>query len=117
MKLIISFLIILSLNSNANAQSKTIGTENRKELLVSMPFLSDKNAKIIDEGLKQLKGIISIQACYELNVMIIVFNSEIQNEENILNNMKSQEINSTVEQLHSSDVQNIKSKYEISTIR
>jgi hypothetical protein len=108
---------MISLSAASYSQSKIAADSQRKELLVSMPYLSDKNATIIDKGLQQLSGIISIQVCYELKVMIVAFDANVQNEDTILNNMRSQEINSPVEQLHSSDIQKIKSTYEINTIR
>jgi hypothetical protein len=117
MKFILAFVLMVSLSATTYSQSKISANSQRKELLVSMPYLSDKNAIIIDKGLQQLPGIISIQVCYELKVMIVAFDANVQNEENIIINMRSQEINSPVEQLHSSDIQKIKSTYEINTIR
>ena len=105
------------MNANALSTFKINSDSHSKELLISLPYLSDKNATVINNGLKQLQGIISIEVCYELKLMIVTFDREIQNEENILNNIKSQEINSSIDQLKSDDINKIRMNYKIDSIK
>ena len=111
------FLIIFTLLIGKGIPSYSAHVGSTKEMLLSIPYLSDKNSTIIDDGLKSMKGILSIQVCYELKVMIISYEENSASQESILKNIQSQEINSTVDILHTSDIPKIKSKYKINIIK
>lgn len=110
------FIVFILLIGNGIATFPAPAVSNQ-EMLLTIPYLSDKNATIIDNGLKSIKGILSIQVCYELKVMIITYEENLVSQESILKNIQSQEINSTVDLLHTSDIPKIKSKYEIKIIK
>ena len=90
----------------------------KKEILIRLPLLAEKNAKIITEAIETLPGIMQIEACYELKVMIIGYDSElIKNETSIMNLLNQLRINTTIEKIYSSDIPQIKSNYKISNLK
>ena len=90
----------------------------KKEILLRIPLLAEKNAKIITEAIETLPGIMQIEACYELKVMIIGYDSElIKNESSIMNILNQLRINTTIEKIYSSDIPQIKSNYKISNLK
>ena len=90
----------------------------KKEILLRIPLLAEKNAKIITEAIETLPGIMQIEACYELKVMIIGYDSElIKNETSIMNLLNQLRINTTIEKIYSSDIPQIKSNYKISNLK
>lgn len=117
MKYIISIFILFAVISFATPPLQSALAADKKEMLVSLPYLSEKNASIIDRGLKSSAGIIGIQSCYDLKVMIISYDPKIVNEEIILQTMRSLEINSSVELMYHSDINKIRSTYAVTTIR
>ena len=111
------FFIVFTLLIGKGIASFSAPAVSNQEMLLSIPYLSDKNATIIDHGLKSMNGILSIQVCFELKVMIISFEESLITQESIFKNIQSQEINSTIDLLHASDIPQIKSKYEIKIIK
>ena len=90
----------------------------KKEILIRLPLLAEKNAKIITNAIETLPGIMQIEACYELKVMIIGYDSEIiKNESSIMNILNQLRINTTIEKIYSSDIPQIKSNYKISNLK
>ena len=90
----------------------------KKEILIRLPLLAEKNAKIITNAIETLPGIMQIEACYELKVMIIGYDSElIKNETSIMNLLNQLRINTTIEKIYSSDIPQIKSNYKISNLK
>ena len=90
----------------------------KKEILLRLPLLAEKNAKIITNAIETLPGIMQIEACYELKVMIIGYDSEIiKNESSIMNILNQLRINTTIEKIYSSDIPQIKSNYKISNLK
>lgn len=90
----------------------------KKEMLLRLPLLAEKNAKIITDAIETLPGIMQIEACYELKVMIIGYDSEIiKNESSIMNILNQLRINTTIEKIYSSDIPHIKSNYKISNLK
>ena len=90
----------------------------KKEILLRLPLLAEKNAKIITDAIETLPGIMQIEACYELKVMIIGYDSEIiKNESSIMNILNQLRINTTIEKIYSSDIPQIKSNYKISNLK
>ena len=89
-----------------------------KEILIRLPLLAEKNARIITNSIDTLPGIKEIDACYELKVMIITYDSEvIKDEYSIMNILNQLIINTTIEKIYSSDIPKIKSNYKISNLR
>lgn len=111
------FFIIFIILIGKSTSSYSAPAVSNQEVLLSIPYLTDKNATIINNGLRSTKGILSIQVCYELKVMIISYEENLITQESILKNIQSQEINSTVDILHTSDIPKIKSKYKINIIK
>lgn len=90
----------------------------KKEILLRLPLLAEKNAKIITDAIETLPGILEIDACYELKVMIIGYDSEIiKDESSIINILNQLRINTTIEKIFSSDIPKIKTNYKISILR
>ena len=89
----------------------------KKEMIISMPMLTDKNAEIVKTGLKNLNGIGDIEVCYQLNVVIISYDEKTETEEHILETIRKQEINSTVELLNSRDIPKIRSEFHTDKIK
>ena len=90
----------------------------KKEILLRLPLLAEKNAKIITNAIETLPGIMQIEACYELKVMIIGYDSElIKSESSIMNILNQLRINTTIEKIYSSDIPQIKSNYKISNLK
>ena len=90
----------------------------KKEILLRLPLLAEKNAKIITDAIETLPGIMQIEACYQLKVMIIGYDSEIiKNESSIMNILNQLRINTTIEKIYSSDIPQIKSNYKISNLK
>ncbi len=79
-----------------------------------MPLLSDKSAGIIEKALSTMNGIQKIEASYETGTMIITYLSDIIGDENIIvEKVRQQEINSTVEALSTRDIPLIRKKFEV----
>ena len=90
----------------------------KKEILLRLPLLAEKNARIITNAIETLPGIKEIEACYELKVMIIAYDSEVIKDESAIMNILNQlVINTTIEKIYSSDIPKIKSNYKISNLR
>ena len=90
----------------------------KKEILLRLPLLAEKNARIITNAIETLPGIKEIEACYELKVMIIAYDSEvIKDESTIMNILNQLVINTTIEKIYSSDIPKIKRNYKISNLR
>ena len=59
--------------------------EVKKEILLRIPLLSQKNARIISNAIDSLSGIKEIEACYELRVLIIAYDAnKISDESSIM---------------------------------
>lgn len=117
MKYLLSFFMVFAIFTFATPPLQSTLDADKKEMLVSLPYLSDKNAAIIDRGLKSTVGIIGIQSCYELKVMIISYNPKLVDEVKIFQTMKSLEINSSIELMYHSDINKIRASYAITIIR
>lgn len=90
----------------------------KKEILIRLPLLAEKNARIITNAIDTLPGIKEIDACYELKVLIITYDNEIiKDESTIMNILNQLRINTTIEKIYSSDIPKIKSNYKISNLR
>ena len=90
----------------------------KKEILIRLPLLAEKNARIITNSIDTLPGIKEIDACYELKVLIITYDNEIiKDESTIMNILNQLRINTTIEKIFSSDIPKIKSNYKISNLR
>ena len=87
-----------------------------KEMLISVPYLTDKNAALIQQTLQQTQGVQAIEACYSLHVMVIRYDPQQNSEESLLEILRKAEINSTVELLFSRDIQKIRQTYSLTTI-
>ena len=95
-----------------------IDEEVKKEILLRIPLLSQKNAGIISNALSSLSGIKEIEACYELRVLIITYDAEkISDEAVIMNIINQQSINTEAEKIYSSDISTIKKNYKISILK
>ncbi len=93
------------------------GIQIRKDILIRLPLLSQKNARIITNALSPVVGITEIDACYELKVLIITYDAEkIKDDSVILNIINQQEINTTVEKIYSRDIPIIKKNYKITNL-
>lgn len=92
--------------------------EVKKEILLRIPLLSPKSTRILSNSIDSLKGIMEIEACYELRVFIITFDAnKISDEATIMNILNKQDINTTIEKINSSDIPVIKKNYKISKIK
>ena len=90
----------------------------KKEILIRLPLLAEKNARIITNAIDTLPGIKEIDACYELKVLIITYDNEIiKDESTIMNILNQLRINTTIEKIFSSDIPKIKSNYKISNLK
>lgn len=119
-KVFILFIFFLFTHIQADAQNKAavVSPDQQQELLLRMPLLSDKTAVIVESALTQVAGILRVEACYEVGTMIITYNPAIiQNENQIVNIIRNQEINSPVEPLTTRDISLIRSKYEVVTVK
>ena len=91
--------------------------DTKKEILLRLPFLSEKNGKIISNALEKVNGITSLEACYELRVLIIKYDSEIiKDDALIIEIINQQNLNTTVEKIYSRDIPIIKKNYKISNL-
>ena len=112
------FAIVLTCVSFSFCNAISIESIEKKEILLRLPLLSNKNSVIITNALDTLKGINKIEACFPLNVMIIGYdNNKIKNESVILNILNGLEINSTIEKIYSRDIPTIRSNYKITILR
>lgn len=92
--------------------------EGKKEILLRLPLLSEKNAQIISNALDTLSGMKEIEACYELRVLIIAYDNEKISDDSVVMNILNQlKINTTIEKIYSSDIPLIRSKYKITNLR
>lgn len=114
------FLILLSWYTELHAQEHVVqnsSSGNHKELLLRMPLLSDKTAAIVESSLHALVGVERVEACYDLAVMIITYDpSRINDENSIVEHIRKQEINTSVEPLTTRDIPQIRKNYSIQTI-
>ncbi len=111
---ILCFLILAIQSTNGQQVSVVSTTRNQQELLLRMPLLSDKSAGIIEKALSTMNGIQKIEASYETGTMIITYLSDIIGDENIIvEKVRQQEINSTVEALSTRDIPLIRKKFEV----
>lgn len=102
---ILCFLFLAIQSTNGQQVSVVSTTRNQQELLLRMPLLSDKSAGIIEKALSTMNGIQKIEASYETGTMIITYLSDIIGDENIIvEKVRQQEINSTVEALSTRDI-------------
>lgn len=113
-------LIMFSGNTAVNAQDRdaqNTSAGNHKELLLRMPLLSDKTAAIVESSLHTINGIIRVEACYDPAVMIITYDpARITDENSIVEHIRKQEINTSVEPLTTRDIPQIRKNYTIQTI-
>ena len=86
------------------------------EMLVSIPYLSDKNVSIISHSLKDSPGIEAIEACYEMNVLIVHYNPAQNNETSILETIRTAEINSNAELKFRTDIPAIRRNYKVESV-
>jgi hypothetical protein len=99
--------------STLNLFSALPGIE-KKEMLLRLPLLSDKNAMVIAEALDTIQGIENIEVCYELKVMIIGYSPDVISDESvILEIISKQRINTSFEKIYSSDIPLIRDKYNL----
>ncbi|MBK7853438.1 MAG: hypothetical protein IPJ66_20530 [Bacteroidetes bacterium] len=114
------FLILLSWYTELHAQEHVVqnsSSGNHKELLLRMPLLSDKTAAIVESSLHALAGVERVEACYDPAVMIITYDpSRINDENSIVEHIRKQEINTSVEPLTTRDIPQIRKNYSIQTI-
>ena len=111
---ILCFLFLAIQSTNGQQVSVVSTTRNQQELLLRMPLLSDKSAGIIEKALSTMNGIQKIEASYETGTMIITYLSDIIGDENIIvEKVRQQEINSTVEALSTRDIHLIRKKFEV----
>ena len=88
-----------------------------REILLRLPYLSEKNGKIITSALKELNGIHSLEACFELRVLIVSYDEElIKNDSIILETINKQELNTTVDKIYSRDIPIIRRDYKITKL-
>ena len=86
-------------------------------LLLRMPLLSDKTAAIVESSLHAFSGIERVEACYDPAVMIITYDpARITDENSIVEHIRKQEINTSVEPLTTRDIPLIRKNYAIQTI-
>jgi hypothetical protein len=112
------FTLVLACAIFSFCNAITADSIEKKEILLRLPLLSQKNSAIITNALDTLNGIKKIEACYPLNVMIIGYDDEkIKSESVILNILSGLEINTTVEKIYSSDIPLIRNKYKITILR
>ena len=112
------FFLMLYLFMTSTVSFSSDNVIVKKEILLRLPLLAEKNAKIISAAIDTLSGIKEIEVCYELKVMIIAYDSEIiKDESSIMNILNQLRINTTIEKIYSSDIPKIKSNYKISNLR
>ena len=112
------FFLMLYLFMTSTVSFSSDNVIVKKEILLRLPLLAEKNAKIISAAFYTLSGIKEIEVCYELKVMIIAYDSEIiKDESSIMNILNQLRINTTIEKIYSSDIPKIKSNYKISNLR
>lgn len=89
----------------------------KREVLLRLPLLSEKNARIVTDALNSINGIEKIEACYELRVLMIAYDSEKLSKDidlvGIINNLN---INTVAEKIYESDIPIIKAKYKITEL-
>src|SRR3954468_14510463 len=91
-------MMLLSINVSAMDESS-------KEILVRLPLLSEKNARIITDALDTIKGVEKIEACYELKVLMIAFNTkEIESDNYLVDLINDLKINTVAEKIYESDI-------------
>lgn len=114
------FLILISGYTEIQAQEYVVQNSsagNQKELLLRMPLLSDKTAAIVESSLHAFSGIERVEACYDPAVMIITYDpARITDENSIVEHIRKQEINTSVEPLTTRDIPLIRKNYAIQTI-
>ena len=112
------FLMFLLSCTSVSVCFSADSAEVKKEILLRIPLLSQKNARIISNSLDALSGIKEIEACYELRVLIIAYDAnKISDEASIMKIINQQAINTTIEKIYSSDIPIIKKNYKISKIK
>ena len=90
----------------------------KKEVLLRLPLLTDKNAQIILNSLDSVPGIKVVEACYELRVLIIGYDpDQIKDESFFATRINGLEINTVAEKIYSSDIPIIRNKYKITILR
>ncbi len=89
---------------------------NSKEMLISVPYLTDKNAELIRQSLERTEGVGSIEACYDLHVVIIRYDSKSHTEESLLEYLRTIEMNSQLELLYSRDISAIRRSYKLISV-
>lgn len=106
-------LVLFGIASKVQAQAP-VRDDNRKELLLSLPLMSDKTVDIIASSLRELDGVEQLEACYDLQVVIIAYDADrIDSEERLLSIIRSLELNSPIELKYAKDIPLIRSAYEI----
>lgn len=106
-------LVLFGIASKVQAQAPVIDN-TRKELLLSLPLMSDKSVDIMLSSLRDFAGVTKLEACYELQVVIIAYDAErIDSEERLLSIIRSLELNSPIELKNAADIPKIRSAYEI----
>lgn len=94
------------------------GSGSSHDILLRLPLISDKNVELIASALDNIDGILEISACYELKVLIVVYDETKITDENILvNTINSNAANTSVEKINSSDISIIKQNYKLKEIR
>jgi hypothetical protein len=112
------YTFLLTCASFAFCHAISIESIEKKEILLRLPLLSNKNSMIITNALDTLHGIKKIEACFPLNVMIIGYDDKkIKDESVILNILNGLEINSTIEKIYSRDIPTIRNNYKITILR
>jgi len=90
---------------------------NKKEILLRLPLLSDKNAQIISKALESVEGVEKIEACFELKVLMIEYDSEkIIMDSYLVELINDLKLNTVAEKIFESDIPIIKSNYKITKI-
>lgn len=86
-------------------------------MLLSLPLMSDKTVDLIASSMRAYGGLLGLEACYELDVIILTYDgSKVDSEERLLAMLRSIELNSPVEQKHATDIPVIRSRYEITQV-
>lgn len=113
--LLILFFLILDLNNLQGQVNPVVDKDlKNKELLLRMPLLSDKTAGIVENALRSMNGIQSVEACYEVGTMIVSYRPDIITDENtIVEKIRQLEINTSVEPLTTRDIPLIREKYNV----
>jgi hypothetical protein len=117
MKKYVLVLVVLVFSGISACLAESDIQGNKKEILLRLPLLSDKNAIYVSTALDTLDGIKSIEVCYQLNVMIIGYDSQkISDEASVVKFIDGLHINSTVEKIYSSDIPTIRRNYKVTHI-